>query len=311
MRSGNLPVRYSIDNDGSPSLCYLTAELDSVASTITVNDNAFFPSAGTIYIDNEMISYSGKSGTTQFTGCTRAASLSVYTMGTNRTFTANNSVAQTHTANTGIILVSNTASPTVSHWGSALICDGLFDQDRGYIFNYQRTALPITTTTTTAFLIRLAPSVASSQVGDLGSKDLLNRSQLLLNAVGIQTYNALSSPGSVIVEGVLNPANYSSATWGPLNLTTVGGQPSLAQVATAVTWSSGTFATPGEQVFAFSGTPGSDNRLELVELKELTNSPFGGIGAYPNGPDILAVNVRIVSGTATATILLRWDEAQA
>jgi hypothetical protein len=199
----------------------------------------------------------------------------------------------------------------VSHWGSALICDGLFDQDRGYIFNYQRTALPITTTTTTAFLIRLAPSVASSQVGDLGSKDLLNRSQLLLNAVGIQTYNALSSPGSVIVEGVLNPANYSSATWGPLNLTTVGGQPSLAQVATAVTWSSGTFATPGEQVFAFSGTPGSDNRLELVELKELTNSPFGGIGAYPNGPDILAVNVRIVSGTATATILLRWDEAQA
>jgi len=311
MRSGNLPVRYSIDNDGSPSLCYLTADLNSVASTITVNDNTFFPTAGTIYIDNEIISYSGKNGTTQFTGCTRASSLSVYTMGTNRTFTANNSVAQTHTANTGIILISNTASPTITHWGSSLVCDGLFDQDRGYIFNYQRAGLAITTSTTTAFLLRLAPSVASSQVGDLGSKDLLNRSQLLLNSIAVSSYNALSSPGSVIVEGVLNPANYVSATWGPLNLTSAGGQPSLAQAATSVVWSTGTFALPGEQVVAFSAIPNGDATQDLTSLKEVTNSPIGGVGAYPNGPDILAINVRIISGTANATILLRWGEAQA
>ena len=209
--------------------------------------------------------------------------------------------------------MSNTASPTLTHWGSALICDGLFDSDRGYIFNYQRAALAIGTTTTTAFLIRLAPSVSSSAVGDLGSKDLLNRSQLLLNAVAIQIYGAVPSAtqGSVIIEGVLNPKNFTSATWSPLNLESVGGQPSLAQVATAVTWSSGTFAVPGEQVFAFSATPNSDSRLELTELKELTNSPFGGVGAYPNGPDILAINVKTVVGTAAATVLLRWGEAQA
>lgn len=308
MRTGNLPVRYSIDNDGSPSLCYLTADVDVSGTTLTVNDTTYFPSAGTIYIDNEMISYTGKTSTT-FTGCTRAVSLTQWVSGSFRTSTAG--AADGHTANTGIILISNTCSPTLTHWGSALICDGLFDQDRGYIFNYQRPAVAINTVAQTMFLIRLAPSVSNSQIGDLGAKDLLNRSQLLLNSVGVQTYSGASTPGSVIVEGVLNPKNFSSATWTSLNLESQGGQPSLAQIATSVVWSSGTSAIPGEQVFAFSATPNSDNKLELLELKELTNSPFGGVGAYPNGPDILAINVRIVSGTAIATTLLRWGEAQA
>ena len=150
-------------------------------------------------------------------------------------------------------------------------------------------------------------------MGDLGSKDLLNRSQLLLNAVGIQAYGnaASATQGSIIVEGVLNPKNFSNATWSTLNLESQGGQPSLAQVATSVTWSSGTSATPGETVFAFAVTPNSDGRLELTELKELTNSPFGGVGAYPNGPDVLAINVRCVLGTQVASVLLRWGEAQA
>jgi hypothetical protein len=309
MRTGNLPVRYSIDNDGNPALCFLTADPGSGGTSLSVNDNTFFPTVGTLYIENEMISYTGKSGTTGFTGCTRAASLTSYSLGSTRTFTAG--AASVHPANSGVILVSNTASPTLTHWGSAVICDGLFDQDRGYIFNYQRTALPITTVTTTAFLIRLAPSVASSQVGDLGSKDLLNRSQLLLNAIAVTTYSAAATPGSIVVEGILNPANFSNATWGALNLTTAGGQPSLAQIATAVTWTSGSFALPGEQVFAFAATPNNDGKLELTELKELTNSPIGGVGAYPNGPDVLAVNIRIISGTANSTVLLRWGEAQA
>jgi hypothetical protein len=310
MRTGNLPVRYSIDNDGSPANCYLTADPGSGGTTLAVNDTTYFPTAGTLYIDNELISYTGKT-TTSFTGCTRAATLTQWVAGSSRSFTAG--VAAAHSAATGIILVSNTASPTLSHWGSALICDGGFDEDRGYIFNYQRSGIAINATQQTAFLIRLAPSVSNSAVGDLGSKDLLNRSQLLLNAVGVQTYGGSpsNSQGSIIVEGVLNPKNYSTATWSALNFESVGGQPSLAQVAQVVTWTTGTYAIPGEQVFAFSATPNSDNRLELTELKELTNSPFGGVGAYPNGPDTLAINVRTAVGSTSATILLRWGEAQA
>jgi hypothetical protein len=308
MRTGNLPVRYSVDNDGSPALCYLTSTISDTATTIPVNDTTYFPTVGTLYIDNELINYTGKTSTS-FTGCTRSITLNQYVSGSYRTATAG--AAASHVANTGVIMASNTCSPTLTHWGSALICDGLFDSDRGYIFNYQRPATAITTTATTMFLIRLAPSVSNSQIGDLGAKDLLNRSQLLLNQIAVQTYNAGSSPGSVIVEGILNPKNFGSAIWSSLNLESQGGQPSFAQVATTVTWTSGTYAIPGEQVFAFAATPNNNNELSLVELKELTNSPFGGVGGYPNGPDILAVNVRIVSGTATATTTLNWAEAQA
>lgn len=308
MRSGNLPVRYSIDNDGSPANCYLTADPGSGGTTLAVNDTTYFPTAGTLYIDNELISYTGKT-TTSFTGCTRAATLSQYCLGSTRSFTAG--AAAAHAINTGIICVSNTASPTLSHWGSALICDGLFDQDRGYIFNYQRTGFPVTTTPTTAFLIRLAPSVSNSQIGDLGAKDLLNRSQLLLNSIAVSSFNATGGSGSVVVEGVLNPANYSTATWAGINLTAAGGQPSLAQLAQTVTWTSGSYALPGEQVVAFSAIPNGDATQDLSSLKELTNSPFGGVGAYPNGPDILAVNIKMVQGSSTATVLLRWGEAQA
>ena len=310
MRTGNLPVRYSVDNDGSPATAYLTADPGSGGTTLSVNDTTYFPTAGTLYIDNELISYTGKT-TTSFTGCGRAATLTQWSAGASRSATAGSAAA--HSVGTGILLVSNTCSPTLSHWGSALICDGGFDEDRGYIFNYQRSGISINATQQTAFLIRLAPSVSNSAIGDLGSKDLLNRSQLLLNAVAVQTFGGApgGSQGSIIVEGVLNPKNYSTATWSALNFESVGGQPSLAQVAQTITWTTGTFAVPGEQVFAFSATPNSDNRLELTELKELTNSPFGGTGAYPNGPDTLAINVRTVVGATSATILLRWGEAQA
>lgn len=313
MRSGNLPVRYSIENDPVPT--YLTGNITNSQNTIPVADTSYFPSSGTVYIDNELISYTGKSvssGAGNLTGAVRAATMSQYLAGTTNTVSA--AAAATHNSGAGVLLVSNTCSPTLSHWGSALIMDGSFDQDRGYIFNYQRTGIALTTTTTTAFVIRLAPSVDNSQVGALGARDLLNRSQLLLNAVGI-AFSAGTNPGAVIVEGILNPRNFSNATWTALNLEAAGGQPSFAQVATTVTWSSGTFALPGEQVFAFSGPSSAagavNDRLDLTELKELTGAPLGGDLAYPDGSDILAINLRLTTGSGTGHILLRWGEAQA
>ena len=314
MRSGNLPVRYSIEND-SP-VTSLTSAIDNVTTTIPIAALDYFPTAGTLYIDNEIIRYTGKSAATgagNLTGATRAATLTQWQAGTSSNFTA--AAAASHTSGTGVILISNTCSPTLSHWGSALIMDGGFTKDRGYIFNYQRVGLSLTTANQTAFIIRLAPSVSNSQVGALGVRDLLNRSQLLLQAVGVAVSNGTSSPGACIVEGVLNPKNFSSATWLPLNTESVGGQPSLAQVATTVTWSSGTVAIPGEQVFAFaapSTSSGSVNdRLDLDQLKELTGAPLGGDFQYPDGSDILAINIRLTTGSGAGHVLLRWSEAQA
>ena len=314
MRSGNLPVRYGVDNEGANS--FLTAAMTNSQNTVPLSDLTYFPNSGTVYIDNELISYTGRSATSgagNLTGCTRAATLSQYVGGTVRSFTA--AAAAVHSSNVGVILVSNTASPTLSHWGSAVIMDGGVDTDRGYIFNYQRTGVAVGVTNTTMFLIRLSPSVENSQTGALGAKDLLNRSQLLLNAVGIAVSGGGGTLGAVVVEGILNPKNFSSAVWQTLSAEAVGGQPSYAQVATSVTWTSGTSAIAGEQVFAFtapSTASGAVNdRLDLSTLKELTNSALGGDGMYPNGPDILAINVRTTSGTAVAHTLLRWGEAQA
>jgi hypothetical protein len=457
-----------------------------------------------VYVDNEIISYSNKSGDT-LTGCTRATSLNNFVAGLNRSFTG--STAASHAAGVGVNLISCILTPTISHWGSALLTDGLFDEDRGYIFSYAAAAVSVTTTKQTAFMIRLAPSVSNALVGDLGERDLLNRAQLLLKSLAIA---ADTGTGVLVIEGVLNPRNYpanpSNIIWTGLSSSGAGGQPSFAQIAlggsinwggvplttataavaglvqttvttpatlaggthnnsfridrntfiitnaqydasglqigdilinathlvgtrtvtniqrtaltitavgytvitmnanassnspansaisvtvqipqTAATYASTNYlfftnaswnssgatigtrvdtsttqfpagtsvsavttrtlgvttvrrvtftqnantsvaaaatitfqfgdfpaALPGEQVFSFISTPGSTNELDLGELKELTTTAIGGRGTFPNGPDVLAINVYKVSGTAVpASIILRWGEAQA
>jgi hypothetical protein len=72
------------------------------------------------------------------------------------------------------------------------------------------------------------------------------------------------------------------------------------------------YALPGETVFSFISNPGETATLDLSELKELTASTIGGRGAFPNGPDVLAINIYKISGTAVPTsVILRWGEAQA
>jgi hypothetical protein len=72
------------------------------------------------------------------------------------------------------------------------------------------------------------------------------------------------------------------------------------------------YALPGETVFSFIANPGEQANLDLSALKELTNTTLGGRGTYPNGPDVLAINVYKVSGAAAnANLVLRWSEAQA
>jgi hypothetical protein len=72
------------------------------------------------------------------------------------------------------------------------------------------------------------------------------------------------------------------------------------------------YALPGEQVFSFIAIPGSTVDLDLKDLKELTSTSIGGRGTFPNGPDVLAINVYKTTGSGTvANLVLRWGEAQA
>jgi hypothetical protein len=205
MRSGNQPVRYEIVNETYRT--YLTTAALSTDTTITVADSTFLPSAGTVYIDNELVSYTSKTATTLI-GCTRGTYFTLFDKGCNRSFQAG--PAAGHAINSGVLLVNQTATPIISHWGSAFITDGGFDSDRGYIFNYQSTNTSISTKKTTAFAIRLAPSVSNAIVGDLGVRELINRAQLLLAGLEITAGGGSSANSALVIEGVLNPQNYPS-----------------------------------------------------------------------------------------------------
>ena len=403
MRSGNLPVRYEVINEGAKTK--LTEAVGAGSTThLSIDNVTLLPPSGSLYIDNEIINYTGiTTASNTLTGITREGTYSNFYSGSTRTYSAG--IATAHDAGTGIVLLSNTATPIISHWGSAYLTDGLFDSDRGYIFNYQATGFDISTVKQTAFLIRLSPSVSNAILGDLGERELINRAQLLLKGLEFTATGGSSTQG-VVIEGVLNPQNYpknvDDIEWFALNNVAVGGQPSFAQIAdgTQVTWpgsvttyvytnslnrnfksqwipllasdaanlrvgmqvtaaglaggttirriesytfqsggqthkwiqitnrinagnagnTSFTFTTvdnraiPGETIFSFVGSGGGGNAtsLDLSDLKELNNTPIGGRGAFPNGPDVLAINVYTTSGSDfTGNLVLRWSEAQA
>ena len=254
MRTGNLPVRYEVENVGSKGRLLSNINSSATSIPLSADDLEFFPNSGTVYIDNELINYTKKSSSA-LENCTRSAALTQFVAGSNRSFTG--SVAESHTAGTGVILVSNTITPNISHWGSAFLTDGRFDEDRGYIFNYLASGINVTTERTTAFLLRLAPSVSNAVTGDLGEKELLNRAQLLLNSV---TCVSDTGTGAIVIEGVLNPTNYptdpTKITWTGLQNAAAGGQPSFAQVASggSVTWSGSSSQTTANTLGAFTTT---------------------------------------------------------
>ena len=489
MRTGNQPVRYEVANEGPSGK--LESNVNSTATELPLIDASFFPTTGgTVYVDNEIITFTGVSGD-KLTGCTRAAQLTNFASGATRSYSAG--PASDHFRNTGVVLISNTTSPIISHWGSAFITDGNFDEDRGYLFSYSASGLDITTTRQTVFLLRLAPSVSNALTGDLGDRDLLNRAQLLLDGLEITSDEPASGTnGQIVINGILNPQNYpvdpSDIGWTDLTGVAQGGQPSFAQIAPggSVVWNSGTttttatalttnamtssanhwfnlggnrnygyflqndwenkghvvgmkvtsgqfpagttvtqiqdrgsyylvyfsqrhtglqsgqavdfeyggdiansnylffqeaswlalgattgtevdfatstefpagasivsvaslaqfgatnyyrvtfnqsfqgtiaggtaisfqfgqppYAQPGQSIFSFVAQPGERSTLSLASIQELTNTTLGGRGTFPNGPDVLAINVYRTAGTGgvPATVTLRWSEAQA
>jgi hypothetical protein len=305
MRTGNSAVRYQAINESARDR--LATAMNSSVTSIVLNDASRFPATGgTVLIDHEYINYTGKAGNT-LTGCTRGASFTMFVGGSNKTFSGGS--AASHAVGNGfnaVTLITCTCAPIVNHWGSSYIMDGGFDSDRGYYFNYAGIGNSIAASgTETQFFLRLAPSVSNSIAGNFGDRDLINRSQLLLQKLQVQ------SDQSVQVYGILNPGNIdaSSLTWTAVNTTALGSQPSFAQIST----STSTAATPGEQNFSTLGQPNGFAEIDLSQLKELTNSAIGGYSNYPDGPDVLAVVVRNLSSTnaATVSVNLFWSEAQA
>ena len=213
-------------------------------------------------------------------------------------------------------LVSCTCAPSLTHWGSALLMDGSFDSDRGYFFNYQVNAVASVSagTTVNLFMLRLAPSVSNGIIGDIGTRDLINRAQLLLQRLDVfggSTTASVGSSGSMVVSGILNPSGLSVSTWTAVNSTGNGSQPSFAQVATSFTGSY--IAGSGERVFSTISNNGQ-NSIDLSNLKEVCNGVIGGNQMFPDGPDTLLVQLSVPTGfpaLSSYSVNLFWTEAQA
>ena len=259
MRTGNQPVRYEVTNEGARGR--LTSAMTNNQTTIpmSADDLYYFPTSGTVYIDNELISYTNKT-TTALVNCTRGSSLTQFSAGSQRTFTAGS--AATHTNGTGVILISNTITPNISHWGSAFLTDGQFDQDRGYIFSYAATGVSASVDKKTAFLIRLAPSVSNAQIGDLGEKELLNRAQLLLSSISISSDDQTTS--AAVFTGSISGTILTVAT-----LTT--------GVITVGSVLSGTNVTAGTTIIALGTGTGGAGTYTVSTSQTVTSTTITGI----------------------------------
>jgi hypothetical protein len=305
MRTGNLPVRYELVNECQAAVSTLNGDIAADTSTLVVNEpTTYFPNSGTLSIDNELIVYSAKTANT-FTVSGRASALR-YNVN-DQLFAFTGQAASEHLSNTTVSLASVTCTPSLTHWGSALLMDGNFDTDRGYFFNFSNTAVTVGASvgaTSIAFLIRLCPSVSNGIVGDIGNRELLNRAQLLLQKLEV------TSTQSVNVTGILNPTGLviNSTRWVNINAVANGSQPSFAQIYTGVTGTAG----PGERIFSTIVQKDNQNNLDLSGLKEMANSVIGGNQIFPDGPDVLAILVTNLTAIAIAPqVNLFWTEAQA
>jgi len=216
------------------------------------------------------------------------------------------------TAPTSVELALPSFAPQISHWGTSVIMDGRFDDDKSLIFTYGTTSVAtIAAGAANAILsIRLAPSVDNGQIGAFGAREVINRMQLKLDSLGL-TFTGTAQP--LLVTAVLNGTPSAATAWTNAVAGAAVQNSSLAQVAThgaTVTVSGGEVAGG----FFVQGT----EILDMRSVRDLGNSILGGGGAnsnaniYPDGPDTLTIVVRNL-GAANATVFTRlgWTEAQA
>jgi hypothetical protein len=290
-----------------------------------------------------------------------------------------------------------TFAPTISHWGTSVIMDGRFDDDKSLLFTYGQpkvsglvpagtvnpTGITVQTTTSTnvntinistnvgvvvgmnvagtnvpagsvvlaisgtgtatiitisnfitvavtsttaltftsasslaLMSVRIAPSVDNGIAAAFGTRDLINRMQLVLRSLDV----SLLGTGNILVTLNLNGLPSTGTSWSNIvgNSTTLGTS-SLAQIAD---YAGGTTSVTGGETTGgfFVSSTGS---VDLPLVRDLGNSILGGGGTvsggtlanaqiYPDGPDVVTVVVQNVGSTGVALAgRLSWTEAQA
>lgn len=210
-----------------------------------------------------------------------------------------------------------TYGPSISHWGTSVIMDGRYDDDKSLVFTYgQNTATTVASGATRAlFSIRVAPSVDNGVAAAFGQRELINRMQLTLRALDVSAIPA-SGNANLLVQAFLNATPSTATVWTNAVGNVVNrANSSLAQIADYAAGSTTVFG--GEVTAGFFVGSGA-NSIDLSQVRDLGNSILGGGGTtsntqiYPDGPDTLTIVVtNLAAQSCNVFGRLSWTEAQA
>jgi hypothetical protein len=210
-----------------------------------------------------------------------------------------------------------TYGPSISHWGTSVIMDGRFDDDKSLVFTYgQSTATAVGAGTTRAlFSIRVSPSVDNGISAGFGARELINRMQLTLRALDISAIPA-SGNANLLIQAYLNATPSSATTWTNAVGNSAGRvNSSLAQIAD---YAAGSTTVTGGEITAGFFLGGGAASIDLTQVRDLGNAILGGGGTaanaqiYPDGPDTLTIVVtNLAAQSCNVFGRLSWTEAQA
>ena len=210
-----------------------------------------------------------------------------------------------------------TYGPSISHWGTSVIMDGRFDDDKSLVFIYgQSTGTVVAPNASRAlFSIRVSPSVDNGISAAFGTRELINRMQLTLKALDVSAIPA-SGNANLLVQAFLNASPSTATSWtNAVGNLTGRINSSLAQIAD---YSAGSTTVNGGEITAGFFVGSGANSIDLSQVRDLGNSILGGGGTiantqiYPDGPDTLTIVVTNLAATSCNVFgRLSWTEAQA
>jgi len=296
MRSGNIPGRFEIATNSKNGSLQSELTTGSTSVDILAEEGALLPTSGRIIINNEYIEYT-KGTETNGILTLNFDNRNVYGL------TAGN---QTALVNDSWLSFNQNCSPSLSHWGVSVIMDGRFDKDKSYLFSaINGGAVTVGAGATVPILtVRLAPSVDYGISGFYGVRNLINRSALTLNSIGVVTAAQMTIEAKI---------NGESLSFGVDNNWLPAGNGSIAQymdhsdVASTI--------TGGDLVAQFLTDEGSNRAsattFDVTDIRDLSNSILGGPNSYPDGPDTLTIFATNNTGQSQdIRARVSWTEAQ-
>ena len=191
------------------------------------------------------------------------------------------------------------------HFGTSMLIEGRYDDDRGYAFVANSSAVPAEVQGRTP-LLSVRPAPTASPTGSTGFGELVNRAMVMPESIDVVSDGALLV--EIIINGQLDPVpNWSLA-----------GENSVSQYST-----NSNAIVGGETIFNFYTTTSSSSdktesfnvtTKDLTKLIMLSSGFYAGDDRFPDGPDTFTVVVTPVSESGTlvnkACASLSWTEAQ-